>query len=149
MEGLIIIWVAHLVLLMIIFLGFWRYYFGIKSKSWPVTDGVIISGKSEYHANPSAVNGYIPNIEYRYKVNDKNYTSTRINFSLNESAGNKANAANILNKYRNGSEVKVYYNPNKPEQSVIETGNNNVHFFLTMTLGVVCIGGIAFSNYIF
>ncbi|WP_113880736.1 MULTISPECIES: DUF3592 domain-containing protein [Marinobacter] len=149
MEGLIIIWVARLVLLVIIFLGFWRYYFGIKSKGWPVTDGLIISGKSEYYANPSGVNGHILNIKYRYKVSGKNYTSTRINFSLNESAGNKAHAEELLNNYRNGRVVKVYYNPNNPEQSVIEPGNNNLHLFITMTLGIVCVGGIAFSNYIF
>ena len=136
-------------LVILIFIGARRYYLGISSRDWPIAKGVIVNSKSDYYVNPSAGNGYIPEIEFTYTVGSTKYKSKRLNFSLNQGAGNRENSEYYVKKYRAGRKVDVRYNPNKAEQAVLESGINNTHFVITMCLGIVCMGGIGFANYIF
>ena len=145
----LVVWPMRCLLVIFIFIGIRRYYLGFSSRGWPVAKGIIVHSKSDYYVNPSAGNGYIPDIEFTYTVNGTKYKSQSLNFSLNQGAGNRENSEYYTKKFRAGRKVDVRYNPNKPGQAVLEPGISNIHFAITMCLGIVCIGGMGFANYIF
>lgn len=145
----VLLWPMRFLLLVVVFIAIRRYYFGKVSKYWPVTSGEITSFKNNYISNPSAINSYQPEIEYLYVINGKNHISNKLNFSLAQGMGNKENAIYYSKKYKVGNKVKVSYNPNNPIQSVLEPDINDKHFFITLSLAIVCIGGIGFANHIF
>lgn len=145
----IVFWLLRFLLIAFIAAAARRYYLGRSSESWPVVVGTVVSSDCELFVNPSAGDGYIPSVAYTYVVNGKEYRSDRINFSLNQGAGNRANAEFYTKRYRKGNNVEVRYNPRRPEQAVLEPGMNNTHFFTTLLLGVVCLGGTGFATYIF
>jgi len=58
-----------------------------------------------------------PLVVYEYKVNGRRFTGHRI--SVGEIAGDFA-AESTVNRYPQGAEVEVYYNPADPKQAVLE-----------------------------
>ena len=64
----LVFWPMRCLLVIFIFIGARRYYLGISSRDWPIAKGVIVNSKSDYYVNPSAGNGYIPEIEFTYTV---------------------------------------------------------------------------------
>ena len=55
---------------------------------------------------------------------------------------NKQIAENLLEKYKPGDEVKVYYNPNNPKDSVLEPGISFGMMLMPMLGLVVIVCGI-------
>lgn len=145
----LVFWIMRAFLIVFIWMCVRRYRLAQASLSWPVTSGKIMESASQYNVNPSAVNGYVPDIRYCYTVNEIEYESDRLNFSLNQGAGNRRNSDFYVNKYRKGNTVNVFFNPKEPSQSVLEAGIDKAHFWITLILCSVCIGGIAFSSHIF
>jgi len=95
---------------------------GIRCKSWPRADGVIMSSNIERHPNAGAHSGDVwgVNIEYIYKVAGVSYTGTRVAFGMEESSA--AHAQNFAGRYPPGKSVPVFYSPGDPENAVLETG---------------------------
>lgn len=121
----------------IIFLGvgiglsYWGYGMLQEAKAssdWPSVTGTIVSSDVSSHRSTSGSGSkkktstvYEPVITYTYKVDGKSYTSDRITTGDYSSSSSKR-AYRIANKYQEGSDTKVYYNPDEPYLSVLEPG---------------------------
>jgi len=126
-------------------------YFGINtiklaiaSESWPTVEGKVI--KSEINRVKRRVKReertvtethYIPIVSYQYTVNDIAHISDKVSFvevSYDETCSSCANA--IRNKYPKDTIVKVHYNPEKPNEAVLEAGLQ-LRTFSTLAVGIV------------
>ena len=97
-------------------------YHAVQCKKWPMVKGKIINtphANEFYGTNSSGMvssnpTRYEVRIKYEYKVNGIEFEGTTLSF--NESVANNPLASDM---YENGDEVDVYYNPKKPEISVL------------------------------
>jgi hypothetical protein len=114
---------------------------------WPSVDGVVVSGIVEDVVDvPSAKGGtlihrYRPEIEFRYVVSGKPYT-TRAASEYTADTYQKA-AANLLSLYAPGTHHPIRYNPRNPRDirfGIIELGPL-VFSFLLLVAGVVLSAG--------
>jgi len=89
--------------------------------------------RSQYHGNQGRRNRsstititnnsrdttYSAVITYRYAVNGQNYTSDRYWYA-GSGSGYQSDAQNTVNRYPAGAQVTVYYNPDKPDEAVLD-----------------------------
>jgi len=100
-----------------------------NSKSWPVVTGKLMSSHVKEVRNTSSVtNGHSVRsrhfeltVKYSYEVNGRSYVGSRVraggtHYSTEEKA------AQALVHYQNSERVTVFYDPKKPESSVLENG---------------------------
>ena len=117
--------------------------------SWPTATGRIL--RSEVRRD----NGFWAKIFYEYTVNNKRYIST--NVYLGASAGGyfssaREKANKIVAKYNSG-EVKVTYNPQKPQLSFLERAEkcnspNQLRWFgIFLLLYSIAIGYLTYTEF--
>ncbi len=61
---------------------------------------------------------YEPVVEYQYRLAEAAFTGRRV--SINGSDYGKRKAEEIVSSYRSGSHVTVYYNPDRPHETLLE-----------------------------
>jgi hypothetical protein len=94
-----------------------------RAKSWLAASGRIVSSKSVDRRvqRPGVDNGTevrnFADVTYEFKVDGKTRKGSRV--SIGEDLGN-VEVAETLIRYPAGADVTVYYNPNNPEQAVLE-----------------------------
>ena len=99
---------------------------GKISEAWPSTTGVIIESKlSSRRVTGSTKNAgshtrYFPIVKYTYELEGTEFTGDRIRIGGLE--GDEAEIRRVLAEYPVGSEVRVFYSPDAPQQSVLQTG---------------------------
>jgi hypothetical protein len=111
----------------------WRAY---ASKSWPVTQGVMISGSTELRAaditdgDDAKSSYYNVHLGYRYEVDDREYFSKICRFGQ-PSESSTQEIQELEQRYPAGSEVRVAYCPRDPELGVLELDvSSNVYWIL-------------------
>lgn len=82
-----------------------------ESFRWQSTEGFVL----ESHVK---VAGISSQIEYEFRVDDKNYRDTRIAFA--SLSGSPTWNASLRDKYTPNSSVTVFYDPDNPHKSVLE-----------------------------
>ncbi|MCR9294298.1 MAG: DUF3592 domain-containing protein [bacterium] len=100
-----------------------------KTLEWPTTSGRVLQAgvRSEQiksrddQRRERRSTYYYADVEYEYEVEGKRYVGTRITFSEGQS-GSAADAQATVGRYPTGTQVKVAYDPDAPEQSVLEPG---------------------------
>ncbi|WP_407947778.1 DUF3592 domain-containing protein [Pontiella desulfatans] len=101
--------------------GISRLIKSLKSRSWPTTIGSV--SYSELHKLRSQKTGiqyqYKPRIRYEFIANDQVLSSNKIFFGEYTSS-NKSRIESLLSKYPLGSDVTVIYNPDNPEEAILE-----------------------------
>lgn len=134
-------------------IGFSIWGYGVmkiakSSLNWPTTQALIVhsqikstsvSGEVEYQ--------HSADIAYRYTVNGKEYASNKIivgDYSSNSSS----RAKKIIRRYRKGSYVEAYYNPEKPSEAVLIPGGSML-IYVPFGFGIlaVCSGVVALIYY--
>ena len=121
---------------------------GWDSKSWSSTNGTIVSSKVKTITTRSTSTSttprkkrtrYFPEIHYKYQVDGKEYSGDRLAFGFSNRP--KEESKNIVERYPAGAHVPVYYDPDNPEESVLEPGVYALNW-----LGIVFgIGAIGFA----
>jgi len=84
-------------------------------RSWPTTDGVVISSRIE------GERAYRPAVTYHYRVNGVEYTATS-DLTVPPFGGRRTRlqtAERILRTYPKGATVRTLYNPVRPEESML------------------------------
>lgn len=91
------------------------------SKTWLWTTGQITSAEMEKRLSRGRSRSvtYHAAIVYDYSVQGTKYSGHRVAFGEYGSS-NPNHAREILNRYPLGRQVDVYYNPSKPQDSVLE-----------------------------
>jgi hypothetical protein len=124
------------------------------SQGWPTTQGQVLSVDIQEHSSydeddhPSSAS-YEPVVQYQYMVNGRQYSSKKIAFGAN--SFDRGTAQKKAGQYAAGMTVTVHYNPNKPEESVIETsaGGSTVFMVVGILFAVFGLMGCCGSMVLF
>ena len=120
--------------------GFMNLSTAMESKSWPTADGKIVSSKvvkktesyTDSNRRRKTRTLYEAQVRYDYKVGGRSLIGGRITMA-DSSSSSESRAKKISKRYPPGSACTVYYNPDKPEQAVLEAG---------ITFGTLMLPGI-------
>jgi len=121
-------------LVVFIFLGR-SYYYSRASQSWPFTLESEVLSSHVIRSTSQAQRGapdYVPKIRYKYQVADQWYAGDQLSFWFANRSSK--NADKIVARYPEGESVRVFYNPGRPDMSVLEPG----HFF-GGTMGLIIV----------
>ncbi len=120
--------------------GFWVIILGlitlfllyklIKIFFYKKTTGKIIKSQVKKVENQISYEAYYPDIEYEYIVNGKRYKSSKI-FLTNIESDYKT-IKKLVEKYPEGKEIDIYYNPFKPEESILKRNYHTGMFIQTL-----------------
>jgi hypothetical protein len=93
------------------------------SGDWSAVQGTIMESWIEESTTSdeegTETRRYAPKVRYRYTVMGVEYLGDRIAFGPGRS-GNRASAEKVLARYPKGSATLVYYDPNNPDEAVLE-----------------------------
>ena len=112
------------------------------SQKWPAETGTITASSIETSRSNKGNTMYSADIRYTYQVNGQGYTGSKVSFG-DVSTSDSADARKIVSRYQSGQAVTVYYNPQDPQQAVLETGFSP-GLFLPLGIGTVfsLVGGL-------
>ena len=121
----------------------WRRY--RESDNWIPTTAQIVSGNI-FARRGSKSTTYVLDIKYVYKVLEQSYENNQFSFG-SEGTGydTQKKAEGILAKYPVGSQVTIYYEPNNPQQAVLERKYDSTGAILAVIVGVLGIGMVIYS----
>ena len=152
-----------IILLFFNFYTFLKYikplYFQSKSKHWLKYEADIKSLYiSKRHIPVAYVNttSYIPVITYKYTVNNQNYEGNQLSFNIsidddhtlsNDISSNDDDMNMDFSRWLDTKKVSIYYNPERPSQSVIYRELKGFYYFYFF-MGIVpfILGGALFSS---
>ena len=116
-----------LISILLITYGFYlvRYAYNLSketknSMSWPFVKGHILDVRLEEYGKAGHQN-YDVGITYEYAVKSKTYKGDKVHLTT-MSDKSKIEAENIIERYKKGSTVSVYYNPGNHSRAVLEPG---------------------------
>jgi hypothetical protein len=100
-------------------------YEAYSSQFWPTTSGEIIQSSVYTYTDVYDNRTYRSKIKYGYVVNqsenaEEYFTSERVGIDPFPPTDNRAIAEASLARYPKGENVDVYYNPNRPQKSMLE-----------------------------
>lgn len=127
--------------LLIIFFAVVSIWRGAGSEHWQVTEGEIVKSevvsRSIYTGSSWRFEKF-SEILYRYEVNGKSFENFRIAFD----AGDYNVTDNLARAYPLGKKVRVYYDPDDPDNSVLFPGRKTWGQILGTALMGICLTGI-------
>ncbi len=114
-----------------------------QSASWRTADGVTTAAAVSAHAgNGSSKGSYSVDVSYTYQVDGQSYQSDRLAFNGVRQYNSKSKAQAALASYAAGSAVTVYYHPDDPSVSVLESGSSwQAYRPLALAILVIILGG--------
>ena len=120
-----------MVLIGLLFFSFSAYliYRGIITKRFQQTEGVVLSSELISHLGDDEAS-YEPLIHYEYSIDGKRYQNSV--YSVAPSGYNKRKAQKIIDNFEPGRIIKVYFNPEKMEDSVLSVGLSTID-----TIGII------------
>jgi hypothetical protein len=110
---------------------------GIKSVSWPSTDGWITRSEIVKSTDPESAYEDAE-VSYVYQVNGKSYSASVRSIGLGY-ADFFRSPERIISNYPLDALVKVYYDPSKPEVATLETGLSAKGLVTSLTVAVLLI----------
>ena len=117
-----------------------------KAAGWRAVNGTITATEIKEHTSIDDEDGigttqYEPVVHYSYAVGGQTYTGKRIGYGFNRF--DLGTARKKLEQYPQGSSVEVRYNPEKPEEAVLETtvGGSKVLLIVGMIFLVIGLCG--------
>lgn len=108
--------------ILVLFISIGNLYKVKASKTWLSTTGNIISSEMETKINRARRRRtvtYNAAVAYDYLAEGIKYSGNKVRFG-GYGSSNANRERQILNRYPVGKQVTVYYNPSKPEDSVLE-----------------------------
>lgn len=121
-----------------------------RSADWPSTQGTVVVSEVVGTYGDTVRrkgNAWKAHVEYRYEVDGKRYTSSRISFS-DYGSSIKSSHEERAGRYPAGREIQVFYDPKDPGKAVLEIGAPVVDY-LTIAFGAVFVGIGGFMFFVF
>ena len=120
------------------------------SETWPTAVGTVHSAdvveEESTDREGHSSTWYNPVVAYSYSVAGKNFESRRLRFG-NYRRASRAKAEAMLAPYRAGGAAQVRYNPQAPEECVLETAKPGPVYAIMAAAGLIFIGiGLYFST---
>ena len=134
----------------------YRIYQAATSNGWPRVTGELHSTAlreavyrgRQPHGGPDEASAWVVDFRYSYTVAGQAYQGKRVTFSDGINKTMRA-LRKLQDKYRGKSEIQVYYNPNKPRQSVLVPGLSLYNFTPLITSSLFIAAGIFTQTYDF
>jgi hypothetical protein len=93
------------------------------SEGWSAVQGTVVESwvrRSDTTDNDGSVSSsYYPEVRYKYQVMGNEFQGEKITFGP-KGGGNHYAAEKVIAKYPSGANVMVYYQPDKPNNAVLE-----------------------------
>ena len=113
---------------------------GKQSEQWQKCEGKVVSAEVEEERRYDPEDGtsvyYYPRVHYEYQVGDKTYQGKKL--KMLEASMSKKKANETIASFSTGSTVEVYYDPQKPEQAVLQPGTQKFSYVF-LVVGMLCI----------
>lgn len=93
----------------------------LSARDWPTVRGVVAFAGMVERSSGDNDPVYAADIRYDYTVGNQRYLGTRVGFGDLSSANSSAAEA-VLQRYIPGQQIPVYYDPDHPENAVLEPG---------------------------
>ena len=136
-SGKIIIILASLVGLFLALFATNNAINAYKAKAWPTTEGMVTYSEVEWNSK------YVPKVVFSYNVGSDEFSSEKIRLTNFAHYKKKEDAAKVTNKYPVNGKVKVYYNPNKPNEAILDPGIKGEHIFMFLLGFIIFIAPLA------
>ncbi len=108
-------------------------WFGTTSLTWTCVEGIVLDTVLIEKSIQDEMK-WIPEIKYKYLVEDKSYYGNKISFS--RSNFDKEQASDIIKDYLVNDVIKIYFSPWNPDISCIKPGlEKQVVFFSILGFG--------------
>ncbi len=120
-----------------------------QSIAWPTTQGVIVNSEvvRERNRNSSSSGSsvtYTADVMFEFQLDGQTYSSNNVSFGQ-YSSSSASDARKIVRAYPANSRVTVYYNPDNPDESVLEPGvSAGSYMILGMGILFSAIGVLGF-----
>jgi hypothetical protein len=112
-----------------------------EAEGWPAIQGTVVESwvrRSETtDSDGSTTYHYYPEIHYRYQLIGSEYQGNRISFGLKRGL-NRPAAEKVVAKYPVGANVMIYYQPDKPDNAILERSVSRAP--LVMGIGFILAG---------
>jgi hypothetical protein len=136
--------VSGFIILSSAFYAFWCAWFAVVARRWPYVVGkLLLAGVYEKSGIPPA---YEPHVRYQYNVNGVGYEGTRLRFG-GANPFSRTLASAEIPAYPASGEIRVYYDPRKPERACLVPGPNDGTFALPVLLFILGAGMFALGLY--
>ena len=114
----------------------------VMALQWPTTDGVVTMSRVASQITTEGTK-YRVDIAYTYWPPSGEYSGNHI--ELDDPPGSREEIQQIVDRYPEGTEVTVSYNPDKPSEAILEPGATTKDIVdLGTFLGLTVLGGWAF-----
>ena len=115
------------------------------SQNWPSTNGAIIETGTTRNFSSGAdgdsdIVTYTPKLKYSFRVDDVEFISDKIAFGYGKSYNSEMAALSALQNYPVGKQVAVYYNPENPNEAVLERKNQRQVWGLVGGILLIVLG---------
>ncbi len=99
----------------------WGSFFAaLASREWAATIGKVERAAITYATTGRGGRIYTPLVRYSYGVNGESFVSDRFAFYV--ANGSLEDIQGVVRRYRPGSSVEVYYDPNQPKRATLDRG---------------------------
>jgi hypothetical protein len=120
------------------------------AESWPSTLGRVVSCEVRIEESRDRHGGtttwYNPVVTYSYTAAGRQLQGTRLRFG-NPRSGSRKKADAAIAPYAVGSSPAVRYNPERPEECVLETRKPSPVYLIMAVFGLLFVGfGIVFTG---
>ena len=113
----------------------WSTFQLIQTIAWKRTEGRITESRVTTSASSSTSSGRERRVAYEYTVGDTTYVGDRIWRGL----GDAGMPLPLLTQYEADQRVRVYYDPDDPQQAVLSRGYSPGELLVLATVGVLIV----------
>lgn len=132
----------------------YRIFQGFTSNRWPFAIGELESSElkeviykgSDGGGGVDLASAWVVNFRYSYSVSDGKYEGSRVTYSDGINKTSRA-LKKLQKRYQGKSLIQVYYNPEKPEQSVLVPGLGIFNFTPLITSVLFILAGLFIYSY--
>lgn len=113
------------------------------SEKWPTASGVVTHADISQYKNSDGNLMYAADINYEFIVDNKSYIGDRVSLSSSGSSTSSLNSVKkILQTYPIDTDVTVYYDPELPNNAVLEPGADFFIYIIKYTPWIFIFFGV-------
>jgi hypothetical protein len=124
---------------LVVLLGVRQFWLGLRTRRWPTVRGELVADQVRSSSSKHGSTTYHPKVRYQYEVDGTTYVSTSIGLTSGPSFNTRSEAEEWLEGLRSLADLEVYYDPKRPDRTVLEPSGSSGGLFITL-LG---LGGLA------
>ncbi len=122
---------------------------GRATQGWTRTQGRVTAAHVEELHGPAEAGGsrFRPVVRYTYEAGGRTHASERVSVGLSPAPdlADRAQAEDVIRRFRVGAEVDVWFDPRDPGQAVLERGVGRLQVYAIVAIGLALVGAGLFA----